>query len=107
VLGGLTAALALGRLGEARSVGLALVLDATAALALTQANLPVVRPPTCSSTPPQTASIALGAVLIDLVDYRILLLVIARVLLACGGVLGIRPRQAPDDRAATLAGPST
>jgi Transmembrane secretion effector len=130
VLGGLTAALVLRRLGEARSVGLALALDAAGALALTQVSVPVVlagfvvmgvavswllvgyatarqrlTPPrlqgrVASATDvlingPQTASIALGALLIDLVDYRILLLVVAGVLLACGGVLGIRPRRAP------------
>jgi hypothetical protein len=37
-------------------------------------------------------------VLIGLLDYRILLLLIAGVLLTCGGVLAIQPRQAPDDR---------
>ena len=124
VLGGLTAALVLRRLGEARTVGLALALDAAGALALTQASLRVVlagfvvmglavswllvgyatarqrlTPPrlqgrVTSATDvlingPQTVSIALGALLIDLVDYRILLLSIAAVLLACGGVLGI------------------
>jgi MFS family permease len=133
ILGGLTAALVLRRLGEARTVGLALATDGAGALALTQARLPVVlagfvimgvavswllvgyatarqrlTPPrlqgrVASATDvlingPQTASIALGAVLIDLVDYRILLLVIAGVLLACGGMLGIRLRQAPGDR---------
>jgi MFS family permease len=133
VLGGLTAALVLRRLGEARTVGLALALDAAGALALTQASLRVVlagfvvmglavswllvgyatarqrlTPPrlqgrVTSATDvlingPQTVSIALGALLIDLVDYRILLLSIAAVLLACGGVLGIRPRQAHDHR---------
>jgi MFS family permease len=130
VLGGLTAALVLRRLGEARTVGVALALDATGALALTQANLPVVlaglvvmgigvswllvgyttarqrwTPPrlqgrVASATDvltngPQTASIALGALLIERVDYRVLLLVVAGVLLACGGVLTIRRRQVP------------
>ena len=133
VLGGLTAVLVLRRLGETRTVGLALALDAAGALALTQASLGVVltgfvvmglavswllvgyatarqrlTPPrlqgrVTSATDvlingPQTVSIALGAVLIDLVDYRILLLIVAGVLLACGGVLGIGPRQAPDNR---------
>ena len=142
VLGGLTAALVLRRLGEARSVGLALALDAAGALALTQVSVPVVlagfvvmgvavswllvsyatarrrlTPPrlqgrVASATDvlingPQTASIALGALLIDLVDYRILLLVIAGVLLACGGVLGIRPRRAPVAGRGQLERPTT
>ncbi len=42
VLGGLTAALVLRRLGEVRTVGIALAMDAAGALALTHANLPVV-----------------------------------------------------------------
>lgn len=142
VVGGLTAALVLRRMGETRTVGLALALDAAGALALTQASLPVVlagfavmgvavswllvgyatarqrlTPPrlqgrVASATDvlingPQTASIALGALLIDLLDYRILLLVIAGVLLACGGVLGIRPQRAPVEGVEPLERPTT
>ncbi|HWC83754.1 MAG TPA: MFS transporter [Pseudonocardiaceae bacterium] len=46
-------------------------------------------------TTPQTASIAVGALLIGVVDYRILLLVIMVGMLACAAVLVIRPAAQP------------
>jgi len=47
---------------------------------------------------PQTASIALGAVLIGLLDYRVLLLVLTAVLLACGATLARVRERVPDDQ---------
>ena len=44
---------------------------------------------------PQTLSIALGAVLIGFVDYRLLLVVIAGVVLACTAYLVLRTERAP------------
>ena len=44
---------------------------------------------------PQTASIALGAGLIAIVDYRVLLLVIFLGMAVSGLVLLVRPAQAP------------
>jgi MFS family permease len=43
---------------------------------------------------PQTLSIALGAVLITMVDYQVLLLVMAAVIIGCGAVLGARANAA-------------
>jgi MFS family permease len=122
ILGGLTASMLLPRLQEARTVGLALLVDGAGALALTQQHLPVVlagvvvmgigipwllvgyitaqqrlTPPRLQgrvaaatdllTSGPQTASIAVGAGLITILDYRILLLIISTVLLCCGALL--------------------
>jgi MFS family permease len=122
ILGGLTASMLLRRLGEARTVGLALLVDGAGALALTQQHLPVVlsgvvvmgvgipwllvgyltaqqrrTPPRLQgrvaaatnllTSGPQTASIAIGAGLITILDYRILLLIISTVLTCSGGML--------------------
>ncbi|HEX6447511.1 MAG TPA: MFS transporter [Streptosporangiales bacterium] len=43
---------------------------------------------------PQTVSIGLGAVLITMVDYQVLLLVMAAVIMSCGAVLGARANTA-------------
>jgi MFS family permease len=51
-------------------------------------------------TGPQTASIGLGATLIAIVDYRILLLVIFAGMAACGAILLLRPANAPVTAAA-------
>jgi Transmembrane secretion effector len=141
ILGGLTASLLLRRLREARTVGLALLVDGAGALALTQRQLPVVlagvvvmgvgipwllvgyltaqqrlTPPRLQgrvaaatnllTSGPQTASIAAGAGLITILDYRILLLVISTVLLCSGGLLmthHTNPRQ-PSTSTARQAG---
>lgn len=42
---------------------------------------------------PQTASIALGAGLITILDYRILLAIISAVLVCCGGMLLPSPQR--------------
>jgi MFS family permease len=133
VLGGLTSALVLRRLGPSRTVGAALVVDAIGAAALISSNLVVVlagsavmgvavswllvgyatarqlwTPPRLQGrvaaaadvlvNGPQTASIALGAVLIGLLDYRVLLLVLTAVLLACGATLARVRERVPDDQ---------
>jgi MFS family permease len=133
VLGGLTSALVLRRLGPSRTVGAALVVDAIGAAALISSNLVVVlagsavmgvavswllvgyatarqlwTPPRLQGrvaaaadvlvNGPQTASIALGAVLIGLLDYRVLLLVLTAVLLACGTTLARVRERVPDDQ---------
>lgn len=42
---------------------------------------------------PQTASIAVGAGLVTILDYRILLLIISAVLIGCGAVLTVQCTQ--------------
>jgi hypothetical protein len=137
ILGGLTASLLLRHLGEARTIGIALLVDGTGALALTQQRLPVVlagvvvmgvgipwllvgyltaqqrrTPPRLQgrvaaatgllTSGPQTASIAIGAGLITILDYRILLLIISTVLTCSGGLLLTR-RTNPQQHSTTKA----
>ncbi|HEX4722225.1 MAG TPA: MFS transporter [Pseudonocardiaceae bacterium] len=129
VVGGLTAAWVLRRLGEARSVGVGLAAVGIGAVGLVSSSMALVMigtvvigagvpwfvvgwstglqrytPPrlqgrvnataTMLLNGPQTASIGLGATLIAVVDYRILLMVICVGMLTCGVVLLLRPASA-------------
>ena len=126
VAGAFAAAGVMRRLGEARTVGVGLMLVGVGALAMVVRAMPPVMtgtfvlgfgvplfvvgwstglqrytPPRLQGrvnaaanlvlTGPQTASIGLGATLIAVVDYRVLLLVIVAGMLACGAVLLVRP----------------
>lgn len=130
VLGGVTASLVVRRLGETRTVGFALLLDALGALALTQPSMLLVltgstvmgvgvswfivgsttamqrftparlqgrvaATATMVTWLPQTASIALGAGLIGLVDYRVLLAIVTAVVASAGFWVLLRPSPAP------------
>jgi len=55
---------------------------------------------------PQTVSIALGAVLVSVVDYRVLVAVMAAVICACAAYLLTRPAETPAPVAATPPAPS-
>ena len=55
---------------------------------------------------PQTLSIALGAALVSVVDYRILVAVMAAVVCACGAYLLTRPAETPAPSVATPPAPS-
>lgn len=122
ILGGLTAARLIRRLGETRTVGLALVAFAVSSLGFAGTAMDVVGPAAVlggvaipwlivgfvtarqrytpahlqgrvsavtvlSMNGPQTVSIALGAVLISLVDYRLLIAITAVVIAMSGGWL--------------------
>jgi MFS family permease len=126
VLGGVTAARLLRRLGEARTVGVGLAAVGVGAVGLLGSSMPPVLlgtvvigvgvpwfvvgwstglqryTPARSQgrvsatanmilTGPQTASIGLGATLIAVVDYRVLLLVICVGMVTCGLVALLRP----------------
>jgi len=55
---------------------------------------------------PQTVSIALGAALVSVVDYRFLVAVMAAVICACAAYLLTRPAETPAPTAATPPAPS-
>lgn len=130
VLGGLSAVLLLRRLGEARTVGVALVTIAVGSAGLAVSSLLVVAPAVVlvgaaipwliigfvtarqRYTParlqgrvaavtvlamngPQSVSIAVGAALVDVVDYRVLIAVTASVILLSGLWPLLRPVPAP------------
>lgn len=126
IVGGLTAVLLIRRLGEARTVGVALVTFAVSSVGFASTSLSVVAPAAALGgaaipwlivgfvtarqrhTPPrlqgrvsaatvlamngpQTVSIAIGAALIGVVDYRLLIAVTSLVIAASGIWLLVRP----------------
>lgn len=142
VLGGFSAARVMRRLGEARTVGVGLVLVGVGSLAMVvpvmapvligvavlgfgvplfvvgwSTGLQRYTPPRLQGrvnaaanlvlTGPQTASIGLGAMLIAIVDYRVLLLVVVTGMLACGAVLLLHPAATTAKPPVTRPAPAT
>ena len=139
ILGGLTAVLLIRRLGEARTVGVALMTFAVSSVGFAAPSLGVVAPAAVLGgaaipwlivgfvtarqrhTParlqgrvaaatvlamngPQTLSIAAGAILIGVVDYRLLIAVTAAVIAASGLWLLLRPIRVQPEVARTERG---